>query len=251
MVNFSFSGSETKQKGEQTLRLPAPTAGEEELRQLNLELAKEQLASLREGRATETTRAASPLATLQSQIEEKATANILALLTGQAPVLTPEEQSRLDLIYGTAQKTGEEDLMRFGQEIAGQRGMTVGDSPIGNELLRQRRLFGENITAQKSASALDLGNAEAAFNANIANFQNQLRQQAFTNRLAIAGLNPASYGLQSQLFGERLQAAPRSFSGSGSQFGWGAGGNTGSAGELLRGYGAYTAGGGWQGLSGA
>ena len=222
-MSWNWGGGETKQKGTQTLVLPAATPAEEELRALNAEVMKEQLASLREAKATQAAEAASPLAAQQRLLEEKATANLLARATGTAPVLSPEEQARLDEIYGAARTTGEEDLMRFGEEIAGQRGMTVADSPIGNELLRQRRLFGENLGAQKSAAALDLGNAAASFNASLTSFQNQLKQQAFANRLAIAGMTPASYEMQSQLFGERLATAPRSSTGSGVQSQWGAG----------------------------
>jgi hypothetical protein len=149
-------------------------------------------------------------------------------------VLSPEAQQRIDTAFGATQSQGETDLMRFAQELAGQRGMRLSDSPIGNEALRQRNIFGQQLAGQKAASELDVGQTEANFDQAIRAFQAQLSQQAFMNRLSLSSGTPASFGLQSQLFGERLAAAPRSMTSFGSGTQW----NTGvDLGQLMGGAG--------------
>lgn len=101
------------------------------------------------------------------------------------------------------------------------RGMTIGDSPIGNEYLRQSRELTEGLGAAKSASALDMGNTNANFNAAMSQFQNNLRQQSYMNRLSLSTAQPASYGMQGQLFGERQAQGTKQFKGF--QTGWNAG----------------------------
>ena len=209
-MSFQFGSSQQKGGGTQTLALPAPSAAETELQKLNLEFAKRQMAEQDRLLAERQTFEASPLFTLQKQIEEKATQNILNRLTGAAPILSPEEQARLDTIFRTATQRGESDLLKFGGEIAAQRGMTIADSPIGAELLKQRRLFGEGMESQRAGASLDLGQAESLFNQQVAQFQNTLQQQAFMNRLALSGQAPPAFGLAQNLFGQRLAAAPRS-----------------------------------------
>lgn len=225
--NLQFGSSEKKDRGGQTVNIPGPTAEETSLAKSNLELSQLQVGQLKQAIADQEAAKSDPLVQQQRQLEEKATSNLLARVTGQAPVLAPEEQARLDEIYANTLRQGQEQLKFAADEAAGQRGMAITDSPIGNEYLRQQGNLISNMGAQKSASALDLGNANAAFTQNLANFTNQLKQQALANRLAIAGQQPASFGLQQNLFGQRLAAAPRSFTGlsSGSQSGYGLGGS--------------------------
>lgn len=159
----------------------------------------------------------SPVGQQQKQLEALATQNLLDRLTGKAPVLAPEAQQRIDTAFGATQAQGESDLLRFAEQLAGQRGLRLSDSPIGAEALRQRTIFGQQLAGQKAASELDVGQTEANFDQAIRAFQANLAQQAFMNRLSLAGSTPASFGLQSQLFGERLAGASKSFRGK--QFG--------------------------------
>lgn len=213
------------------------------MRAINLELAKIQAGEFLAGLREQEEFRNSPLFATQRAIEQKASENILARLEGRAPILSPEEQGNLDTIYGNTQRQGEQNLSRFAQEIAAARGLAVSDSPIGNEALRQQQEFTSNLGAQKSASAFDLGNASQAFNQQLASFQAQLRQQALANRLSMASNAPASFGFQNSLFGERLGQANRSFTGSGSNFNWGAGANMGQAGQFMQGLGTMGVGG--------
>lgn len=221
-----------KQKTTTTIQLPGPSAAEQELSQLNLQLAKRQIASLESAEAGEAAFAASPLGLAQRRLEEKATENLLARLEGRAPVLSPEAQARIGTVFGEAERRGQADLLRFGEEIAGARGLSISDSPIGNELLRQRADLSRGLGAARAQSELDVGQTEALFSQSIADFQNRLRQQAFLNRLALAGAQPASFALQQNLFGQRMAAAPRTFSQS----------QTPSGLDVLSGFGALSGG---------
>jgi len=193
-MSFNFAGgsSTRRERGttQQNIALPGLTPVQEELQRLQLDLAKLQKGEI-EGAAKERADfAASPLSQTQQKIEELASQNILNRLQGTAPVLSPEQEAYLDTIYRTSLKRGEADLMQFGQQAAASRGMSITDSPIGGELLKQRREFGEGLESSRAKSALDLGSAGTEFSANLANFREQLRQQAFQNRLALGGLQP-------------------------------------------------------------
>lgn len=210
-VNFGGGSATKRERGSssQRIELPAPTAEQTELTRLQMELAQLQKGEIEGASKDRAAFEASPLAAQQREIEEKATANLLARINGTAPVLSPEQSQYLDTIYGTALQRGEADLMRFGQQAAASRGMAVTDSPIGGDLLRQRREFGEGLESSRAKSALDLGSAGEAFNANLAQFREQLRQQAFQNRLALGGLNPGFSPFAAGLSNERLAQASR------------------------------------------
>lgn len=191
-ISFGGSSSTRRDRGttQQQITLPGPTPEQTELNRLQLELAQLQKGEIVDAARERDEFGRSPLWKTQRQIEEKASANILARLQGTAPVLSPEQEAYLNTIYGTALKRGEADLMQFGENAAASRGMSVTDSPIGGDLLRQRREFGEGLESSRAKSALDLGSAAAEFSSNLAGFREQLRQQAFQNRLALGGLQP-------------------------------------------------------------
>jgi hypothetical protein len=214
-MSFNFGGgsSRGRESGVTQVIVPEPSPEEKELRRLNLDLARRQIAQLEKIEAEEAARAGSPLGQMQTELETVATRKLLDRLTGRAPVLSPEEQARLDTIFGTAQRRGEESLTKYAREIASTRGLRVSDSPIGNEALRQQRELTEGLGAARAGAELDLGQAETGANEAVAQFQAALRTQAFQNRLALAGFQPPGFGLQQQMFSERFAGAPRSFSG--------------------------------------
>lgn len=226
-MSFNWGTSSRKDRGTQTsvIQLPPASPAEEELKKVNLEVAKLQAEELKAAAAERATQAGQPISELQTKVQQKAMENIYARLTGQSPVLAPEEQAHLDTIYNTAKTQGEQALNQYADQLAGMRGMRVTDTPIGGEVLRQRGNLELGLQGQKAAGALDLGQASAQFNAQMAEFTNNLRQQAFMQQLSLAGTAPASYGLQSQLFGERLAQGTRSggFSGSSNMTGWNTG----------------------------
>ena len=65
--------------------------------------------------------------------------------------------------------------------------MRVTDSPIGGELLRQGRELAASLAASKAGAELNVGQAQEVFAEGVRQFQANLRQQAFQNRLALTG----------------------------------------------------------------
>jgi len=241
-MSFNFGGSSSTRRDrgttQQQITLPAATETQKELEKLQLELAQLQKSEIQGAAKEREDFAKSPLAQTQREIEELASTNILNRLKGTAPVLTPDQQAYLDQIYGTALKRGEADLMRFGQQMAAGRGMNVTDSPIGSELIRQRGEFGEGLETARAKSALDLGSAGQEFASNLAGFREQLRQQAFQNRLALGGLQPGFTQFAGMQSAER-RAQPNIFAANR--------GTTGMTGFNYGGGASYQQGSGWGG----
>ncbi len=196
-MSLNFGSSSSKQK------IQEPGAQEQALTSANTELAQLQLQQLKEQMAQENA-PKTTLQLMQDQLEEAATKNLLARATGQAPILTPEQQASLDQMFNLTSKRASQDLTQYGNEIAAQRGMTASDSPIGNELLRQQRDLQEGLAATKTKASLDLGASSDLFNQNLQQFQAQLRQQAYQNRLALSSAQPASYKQQNMLLAQRM-----------------------------------------------
>lgn len=232
MLGYGASESTSRGRGTTIIQSAVPGRSPEEIRLMDLQsqLAEINLRAAQGAEKEQADRAASPLAKQQQELEAKATANLLARVTGQAPVLSPEEQGYLDTIYGTAQGQGERDIRRFAESLAASRGFTLADAPIGNEALRQQGQLTQSLQGQKAASALNLGTAAADFNARLVAFQDQLRQQAMMNRLNLAGLQGGMTAFGSQLLGERLGQKSTFQRSTGLQnvFGWNAQGDVGA-----------------------
>lgn len=236
-MSFTFSSSNQKGGGTQTIALPEPSPQEKKLRDLNLKIAQMQLAQFEAATKQSAEEAASPLTAKKQQLESAAIDNLLARINGTAPVISPEAQQRLDTIYGNTLGQGEQDILRFGRDMAASRGMALTDSPIGGEVTQRQADLVQRLGAAKAGSALDYGNTDALFQQASAQFAQQLQDRAFQNRMAMATMTPAPYGLQQSLFGERLAAAPRSMT----QFGSGTGYGYGLSGNDIAGYGkGYT-----------
>jgi hypothetical protein len=240
-VSINVGGGSKRDKVNVNLPQQAPGSGNAELDALNLEIARLSADEYKKAAADRAAYDASPLSATHKAIEEKAAANLLARLTGQAPVLSPEEQARVDTVFGTTQARGEEDLMRFARDLADARGMSTADSPIHDVSLQERRKFGEGMASSKAAAELDLGNTNAIFNQGLMEFQERLRQQAYMNRLALSQIQPGSQAFGNQLFGQRLGAAKRT--GHSNWSTWGAGLSGSDAGGMMQGLGALGVGG--------
>lgn len=125
-------------------------------------------------------------------------------LSGKA-FLTPQEQDALDKLYASSKATGEEDLTKYGQQIAAQRGMRTSDSPIGNEMVRERGRLALGLESAKASSMLQLSQGQKNFEESVRQFQEGLANQGFQNKLALSSANPLSFNLASQLAGQRFQ----------------------------------------------
>jgi hypothetical protein len=212
-----------------TVSVPAKTTQETELDKINLEIAKSQQTQLQRSTALQdpTGTLAANLkgyesldtpefrAQLQAAAEQQAKdkqftdlvqRQLTGRLTGQA-FLTPEEQSTLDKMYESSRQRGTEDITQFGNEIAGQRGMRPSDSPVGNEMIREKGRLTLGLESAKAQSSLDLAQGQKMFEESIRQFQEGLRQTAFQNRLALSTTAPLSVNLASTLAGQRFASA--------------------------------------------
>jgi hypothetical protein len=109
------------------------------------------------------------------------------ILRGELSPISPEVSKRVQEMFGRAEDVATENLMRFGEDLASARGLRVSDSPVGHELLRQKAGLSKDIAAAKAAAEIDLGQAQQQFEESVRQFQEGIKQQAFTNRLIISG----------------------------------------------------------------
>lgn len=259
-MSFQFGSSDSEQRQEaqqqqtqagttQVVIPPTPTsAAAEELTQLNLQIARQQIAAQQRALADSEAFAASPLGQRQRQLEETVTNNLLARMNGTAPVLSPEAQGRIDTAFNARRTEGLRDINRTFEEDAAARGLNVTDSPIANAKGLALADFLRGLESAKATSSLNVGDTEANFNQALAQFQAGLRQQAALNRLALAGNAPASFGLQQSLFGQGLATGQRQMSGN--LFGTGSRSGTGNMSAFGFGLNGQQAGGFLQGLAG-
>ena len=223
-------------------QMPAQSATEAEAESIGLQLSKAQLAEFQRAQAERETFAASPEAAAQQRVQSLATENLLARLEGRAPVLAPEAEKRVGTAFGAAKTRGLEDLTRLANETAAMRGMTRADSPISAPYLQESGRFLQGLEGTRAQAELDVGQSEALFNQSMAEFQSRLQQQAFMNRLALAGgqFAPGAGLLAQNLFGQRLASSARRQTSTGPQD-WaggltGLGNFAGGTGGLLRGW---------------
>ena len=123
----------------------------------------------------------------EQEIKRLSDQRALALLRGEAPPLLPGQQERITLVFGRAAEEAQAGLRTFGEELATSRGMRVTDTPIGGELLRQGRELASSLAAAKAGAELNVGQTEQQFGEAVRQFQENLRQRAFQNRLALTG----------------------------------------------------------------
>lgn len=123
--------------------------------------------------------------------------------------IDPEVRANVSRAFQSQRDLGNQELYRGAIEAAGARGLNLSDTPIGDPYLRNRALFESQLRGNEAASLLGL--SEGRFNTNeqtrrfqseqgrmrdtqrqnfmsgLLNFQQALQQQAFQNRLALAG----------------------------------------------------------------
>lgn len=224
-INLGYTNQSSK--GKQSTVIAPQTAAEAGLQQTNLELAQLQLAQMRDAAAKQAAYEASPQGQLDQQIQQQASQNLLSRITGQAPILTDAQSAMLNQMYDPYAQQAQADLKRSAEENAAMRGMTLADSPTGGEYLRQQALLGNQLAGTRANAALNLGQAQDIFNTNLKNFQDQLRQQSYQNRLQFANSTPGSYAMQNMLLAQRMPNMTRTFSGEQSGYNVGGGGSAG------------------------
>ena len=126
----------------------------------------------------------------EQEIRRLSNERALAILRGEAPPLLPGQRERIEEVFGRAGEEAQAGLRTFGEELATSRGLRITDTPIGGEVLRQGRELASSLAAAKARAELDVGQTELQFGEAVRQFQENLRQQAFQNRLALTGRGP-------------------------------------------------------------
>ena len=155
-------------------------------------LAREQLGITRKAGLLQEELITRALADLEGTPEEREIRTLsnqraLAILRGESPALLPGQQERINTVFGRAAEEAQAGLTSFGEELAASRGLRVTDTPIGGELLRQGRELASSLAAAKAGAELNVGQTEQQFGEAVRQFQENLRQRAFQNRLALTG----------------------------------------------------------------
>ena len=243
-MSISFGGGSSRHRQQATI--PPPTPEEDEARAIQLQLARRQLAAWDRAQAEDEAWAKSPQGINEKKLQALATQQLLDRLEGRRPVLSAEAEQRIGTQFDLAKRRGTESLQQATAGLAGMRGLRPTDTPIGGDYLKQQGEFLQGLEASRAGSELDVGQTEALFNQQLAQFTAELQQQAFNNRMTMAGGNasPSSQFLMQNLFGQRMAAAPHLSWGSQSGNQWG--GGLADIGRLAQGAGAL----GWNPFGG-
>jgi hypothetical protein len=111
---------------------------------------------------------------------------------------------QIDRAFGAADMLGQRDINTSATNDANARGLSVTDSPVANAKGIALADFKARLESSKAGAVLDYGGKEADRATAFDQYQKELQQRAINNRLAILGTAPAGYGLQSNLFNQRL-----------------------------------------------
>lgn len=125
-----------------------------------------------------------PLASV-SETERLATENTQKYLRGET-LLTGQDLSRLDTIFGRVREQGIQDITRFGEEQAAARGLRVTDTPIGSTAQEQISDLTQGLGANRAAAELGIEQQRFSSAEAVRQFQTNLRAAATSNRAAIA-----------------------------------------------------------------
>lgn len=128
----------------------------------------------------------------QQEIQRLSDQRTLAILRGEAPPLSPAQEARIRTVFDQAESEGEDDIRQFGEEIAAARGLRLTDTPIGSEVINARTDLAAKLKASRAAAELNLGQTEQAFAESVRQFQANLNQTAYQNRLALLGRSSAA-----------------------------------------------------------
>ncbi len=176
-----------------------------------------------------------PMSEQDKQIQDLGKQYVLNALQGKPPELSPEQKSLLDTTYGAAQTSGQQEIDRYARELAGSRGLALSDSPVAREALLQTGNLQTQLQGSKAAAQLNMPQQQQIFGESVRQFQEQLKQNAIANRMAIAA-QAGNTGLG--MAGYRANTAPRTSTTTGSLGMGGVFQGMGAAGGLMQGLGS-------------
>ncbi len=109
-------------------------------------------------------------------------------------VADPATQKLVADTFQSQRDLGNQELTRYLGEQAGQRGLSLNDSPLARELGLQKSSLETGLRGAESASLLDVGQRQQLFGQALREFQQSLTQQSFANR-AMIGQGAMNSGL--------------------------------------------------------
>jgi len=173
-------GLQVEEAKRQSKLLEESFPASQKLLQDQLALTSELVAFQRGQLGKEETAASKEIAALSEQ-------RALAILKGEAPPLSPQQEKFIDESFAEAERVATQKLRSFADELAATRGLRVTDTPIGEVALREGANLGAQLSGARAVAKLDASQTQQAFGESVRQFQESLKQQAFMNRLALTG----------------------------------------------------------------
>ena len=200
-------GSKTKpQTTTMTRNVAAPSAQETLMEQVNMRVAQQQAEQLQRSMQMQQQYESSPLFGQLGALQGQAATGLQGIMGGQQ-LINPAQQQALQQYYQSIMNPAMQQMQQMGSQEAARRGMTLSDSPVGNEFARQMAAYQAQMGGQQAGSALQLSGQNQNMYQNVLNFGQQLKQNADQNRLALSTARPGSYDLGNQMAQNRIGSA--------------------------------------------
>ncbi len=207
-MSVSFGGSTKTKPTTQTItrNVAAPSQQEALLQAINQRVAQQQAEQLQRAMQAQHQFEQSGLYGQLQGLQGQAATGLQGIMGGQ--LLTPQQQAAQQQYFQSIMAPALQQMQQTASQEAARRGMTISDSPIGGDYLRQLANYQAQMGGQQAGQALQLQGQNQNMFQNVLNFGNQLRQSADQNRLALAQAQPGSYNFGQQLAQNRIQSAP-------------------------------------------
>ena len=201
-------GSKTKpQTTTMTRNIAAPGASENLISQLNAQVAQQQAAELQRAMQMQQQYESSPLMGQLRGLQGQAATGLQGIMGGQQ-LINPAQQQALQQYYQSIMQPQMDQMRQVAGQEAARRGMTISDSPIGGDFLRQMANYQSQMGGQQAGSALQMSGQNQNLYKGMLDFGQQLQQNASNNRLQLAQARPGSYDLGAQMAQQRIASAP-------------------------------------------
>jgi len=123
-------------------------------------------------------------------------------------LINPAQQQALQQYYQSMMAPALQQMQQTASQEAARRSMTISDSPIGGDYLRQLANYQAQMGGQQAGSALQMSGQNQNLYRGLLDFGQGLQQNAQQNRLALANAQPGSYNFGQQLAQNRIASAP-------------------------------------------
>jgi hypothetical protein len=211
-----MSQGKSKQTATQTRNVAGPSPEEALLQQHNMQAAQAQAQALQQAMQQQQQYEQSPGYQQMMGIGPQAAQGLQGLMqNGGLP--SQQQQSALQQYFQSIMAPQMQQMQQTASNEAARRGMTIADSPIGGDYLRQMANYQSQMGGQQAGQGLQLGQNMGNMYQNALNFGGQLQQNANQNRLALVNAQPGGYGLQGQMAQNRIASAPTTTTQTGTQ----------------------------------